>query len=487
MTLFDTHPWLITAAPVPAVDHQWRTTLPSEPVFREPPPNWPTVSPLAAVEAATSALSPFSQLGGNAPTRLTASVYDPPEELADPPTLHSWDLVLVIDTSPSMTAWYPVANAIAAYTRDLPLFHSVQIVTMKNRRPTSPSDLFNPADVPVLEATSFSPERAKITLVLTDGVGAAWHRHLLWPDLHRWATSHTVAILHVLPHHHWSLAGISTQPTQLRAPQPCCPNKDLETVAASDRPAPTGEDGTASASSVLIPVLEIRKRWLDQWTRLLLTNMLVHQQVLEIAHATSPSPVVPSPASAKDDVPGPDQLIADFHTAASEHAFSLAILLATAPLNRYVMQLIAAELAPAATIRDLSSILTSGLLVSLDTPIGVPDPYGRITFDFQTGVRQRLLALGESSQTHRAATLLDTRLSPYAPALRGIASRLRTPDTGTLPTVSTHSAPYLEIEHCLLTALSGETTAHQVVAKDLRQQLDATATDHPPANTSARN
>ena len=184
MTLFDTQPWLVTAAPVPAVDDQWRNTLPLAPVFREPPPAWPTVSPAAAVEAATSALSPFGQLGGTA-ARLAASIYDPPEGLANVPAAPGWDLVLVVDTSPSMTAWYPAANAIAACAHDMPCFHSVHVVKMHHRRSTLRSDLFASADMPVLHAERFSSDRPKITLVLTDGVGAAWHRRLLWEDLHR--------------------------------------------------------------------------------------------------------------------------------------------------------------------------------------------------------------------------------------------------------------------------------------------------------------
>ncbi|MFJ1874242.1 hypothetical protein [Streptomyces chartreusis] len=486
MTLFDTQPWLITAAPVPAVDHNWRTTVPSEPDFREPPPSWPTVSPLAAIEAATSALSPFAQLAGVASVRQETSIYDPPEDLTEAQAVPSWDLVLVVDTSPSMTAWYPVANAVATYTRELPLFHSVHVVKMRNRRPTLPSDLFTPTDIPILRAPAFSSDHSKITLVLTDGVGAAWHRRLLWNDLYQWATSHTVAILHVLPHHHWSLSGIRPQPIQLRAPQPCCPNTHLvETAATSNQPAAVDDHTGAKANSVLVPVLEMRKRWLDQWTRLQLTDLLVHQQALEVNANTAPISPVPSPTPAKDEAHGPDRLIADFYKAVSDHAFNLAILLATAPLNRYIMQLLAGELAPAASTRDLSAILTSGLLISLDTPIGVLDRYGRVTFDFLPGVRQSLLALGESSQTHRAAALLDTRLAPFVPAMRGLAARMRTPDAGSLPALTTQSAPYLEIEHSLLTALSGETPAHRIVAKALREQLDAAGTPRlsmPPPN-----
>lgn len=469
MTLFDTQPWLITAAPAPPVDHRWRSALPSDPVFREPPDAWPTVSPAAAVEAATSALSSFIQLGGGVSARLEASIYDPPDGLGDAPSLPAWDLVLVIDTSPSMTAWCPVANAIAAYMRDLPLFHSVHVVKMRNRRPTRPEDLFDLADGPVLGAPSFAKNRSKVTLVLTDGVGAAWHRHLLWQDLHRWAMSHTVAILHVLPHHHWSRSGISTHPIQLRAPHTCCPNKDLETSpVTAPSPVVEQEEATGTASA-LIPVLEIRKRWLDQWTRLLLNDLLVHQQVLEV----TPNVLVPSPTPARDDVEPPDSLIADFHSAASEQAFNLLVLLAAVPLNRHVMQLVAAELVPAATTRDLSAILTSGLLVSLDHAVGVPDPYGRISFDFLPGVRQCLLALGESSQTHRVVAMLDSRLAPFVPALNGLAGRMRAPDIAHLPALTQHNAPYLEIEHCLLTALSGESAAHRSVAKALRETLDS--------------
>ncbi|MEU8576392.1 SAV_2336 N-terminal domain-related protein [Streptomyces asoensis] len=470
MTLFDAQPWLITAAPVPAVDHRWRSPLPFDPVFLEAPDHWPTAAP---VENAASALSPLG-LMGETPTRPAASIYDPPEGPDDAPASPGLDLVLVIDTSPSMTAWYPAANAITACLRDLPHFHSVQVIEMRNRRPASSDDLFHPTDRQTLQAERFSPDRSKITLVLTDGVGAAWKRCLLWPDLYQWATSHTVAILHVLPHHHWSLSGIPAQPMQLRAVHAWCPNGQLET-------APTEHDSTAQAGaadtqaqSVVIPVLEIRKRWLDQWTRLLLTDFLVHQQALTVTALAPPTAVVPAPARAQDDAPNASQLIAEFHTTAPEHAFSLAILLAVAPLNRFVMQLIATELAPAATTRDLSAVLTSGLLVSLEPSIGVANDYGKITFDFLPEVRQNLLAIGESSQTRRAIALLDTYLGAYAPALQGISERMRQPTMQALPAINEHTAPYLEIEHSLLTALSGETTAHRSVAATLRARLDST-------------
>lgn len=466
MKAFDTEPWLITAAPAPPMDHRWRSAPPSDPVFREAPEKWPTSSPAAAVEAATSALSCFIQLGGGSAARQATSIYDLPDDPVDGPPAPAWDLVLVVDTGPSMMAWYPVANAIAAHVRDLPLFHSVHVVKMRNRRPTKPGDLFDASDQPVLEAPSFADDRSKVTLVLTDGVGAAWHRRLLWDSLHRWATSHTVAILHVLPHHDWSRSGIPTEPAQLLAQGVCCPNKDLVKSASPSSSPSESEDRDEACA--LIPVLEIRKRWLDQWTDLLLNGRRVHQQVLKV----SPQAHLPGPTESADTAEPWHVLMADFHATASEHALNLLVLLAAAPLNRHVMQLVATELVPAATARDLSSILTSGLLVSMDDPVGVSHPYGRITFDFLPEVRQSLLALGESSQTHRVVALLDSHLAAFVPTLVGQARRVKRPDIDQVPALTSQSAPYLEIEHCLLTALSGDTAEHLVVAKTLRKKLD---------------
>ncbi|MFJ4823202.1 hypothetical protein ACIP5L_07955 [Streptomyces bacillaris] len=351
-------------------------------------------------------MSCFIQLGGGFAARQAASIYDLPDDPVDGPPAPAWDLVLVVDTGPSMMAWYPVANAIAAHVRDLPLFHSVHVVKMRNRRPTKPEDLFDASDQPVLEAPSFADDRSKVTLVLTDGVGAAWHRRLLSED------------------------------------------KD--------------------EACALIPVLEIRKRWLDQWTDLLLNGRRVHQQVLKV----SPQAHLPGPTESADTAEPWHVLMADFHATASEHALNLLVLLAAAPLNRHVMQLVATELVPAATARDLSAILTSGLLVSMDDPVGVPHPYGRITFDFLPEVRQSLLALGESSQTHRVVALLDSHLAAFVPTLVGQARRVKRPDIDQVPAPTGQSAPYLEIEHCLLTALSGDTAEHLVVAKSLRKKLD---------------
>ncbi|MBK3623903.1 hypothetical protein ACWC9X_12495 [Streptomyces asoensis] len=51
---------------------------------------------------------------------------------------------------------------------------------------------------------------------------------------------------------------------------------------------------------------------------------------------------------------------------------------------------------------------------------------------------------------------------------------MRQPTVQALPAITEHTAPYLEIEHSLLTALSGETTAHRAVATTLRARLDST-------------
>ncbi|MFL4952297.1 SAV_2336 N-terminal domain-related protein [Streptomyces sp. MMS24-I31] len=483
VTAPDARTWLITAAPAPTVPPAWRQGSRGlglhEPVFAEAPAGWPGPLPTPAAETSAAALHALIRLQPDAAgsAEQTADAYTVPDRLPRPQSSFAgaaalWELVLVVDTGVSMAAWYPTVNAFAACVRDLPLFSETRIVKLRTHRSATPDGLFDRDLLNAIRLGESTFGRRKMVLILTDGVGAAWKRRLLWPDLRCWAGCHTVAILNVLPHYNWHLSGLHTRSLRLRTQHPGCANRAL-LAEPSDTPSLPGEPGPEQSASLYIPVLEIRKRWLDQWARLLMSQRLpVRQQVLEIPEDDAGQARATERAASGELDADPDRRIATFRTAASDNSFALAVLLAAAPLNRHVMQLIAVELLPEADAGDLAAILTSGLITTVD---GVPehhDPFDAVTFDFLPGVRQRLLSLGETRRTRKVAQLLDTFLGPHVPAMRGIAQRMRSPDpTGTpRPTRDTHH--YSRVELALLTALSGDSQSHREAAHALQAELD---------------
>lgn len=459
--------WLITASPLQNAVPTWRNSAPFEAEFPEPPLHWGITSQAPAMETAMAPLNLLTQLEGPREPS-TDGIYESP---LDPFALSSspgWELVLVVDTGLSMQPWFSTANAIAACAHDLPLFHNVRVLRMSNRQGKPLT--FAPDDASSLSTTPADTNRRCMILLLTDGVGPIWHRPDILARLREWAAHHVVAILQTLPHPQWELTALSTRPARLRAPIPGCTNGALVVHEAEEPQTPAADsDGPAPT---LIPVLELRKRWIEQWVRLLLTNSRVHQHIVAIPAGALDTPFIPRPA---EPLTAASDRVAAFQSSVPESTYELAKRLAMAPLNRYVMDLIADKSEPAATPSDLSRILTSNLLVAYEQPAELTNRYGRVTFGFADGVRQCLLALSESIHTYQTAELLERHLADAMPPLTGLTSRLRKPAPQALPAITSQTLPLLRVEASLLTALSAESEEHRTTAEHLRAVLDAHA------------
>ncbi|WP_344184614.1 SAV_2336 N-terminal domain-related protein [Streptantibioticus ferralitis] len=380
-----------------------------------------------------------------------------------------WDLVLVVDISASMVAWYPTVDAFARKAHELSLFtdvHTVRLYSQANGGPDATVD-----NAAAQRANLHTPDgggRRKVVFVITDGVGHAWSYGSLWPRLNAWGRHHTLAILHVLPHQEWTRTGVSTRRLKLRSPHPGSPNSEMahrpEEVDATEKPA---EPDEFTDREVVIPVLEMRKRWLQQWSRLVLSNLWVpHQAITVPAQYRSPTHL-PHPVESGDDVDAGDR-VNSFRGSVSPTAFELATLLAAAPLNRHIMQLVQAELLPESGPEELAALLTSNLLTAVNAPSDT-DPHDRITFEFRPQVRQFLLAAGTSPQTLRVVKTVERYLSPHNDAVSGISQRIENRIAAESPAITYDNFPYMQVEYAVLTALSGP---HGEAAKGLGARLE---------------
>ncbi|MGW1765566.1 SAV_2336 N-terminal domain-related protein [Streptomyces sp. NPDC002073] len=455
MTDSEATPWIVTTSPH---DHRplngsrpHLPLFPPRPVFMQAPAGWPKVQPAPGVQSAARALHALSVLDQERGPGATIHVANAPGTAVPrvPHVSSLWDLVLVVDTGASMTAWYPTIDSFFSCAHEVPLFTSVQVVKLHSQGFDPDRTIF---DKVALENAGLGSRSNKIVFFVTDGVGPVWHRDEIWQRIREWARTHPLAILHVQPHQNWSRSALRTRTLTLRSTGTCGPNPTLEQKPTDPEnapgliaPPPIGPD------DVIVPVLELHKRWLDQWCGLQLSRQWVRQQAIVLTSEPTTEPEPPSRAA-----PGSaDYLdrVFNFLASASPDTATLARHLAAAPLNRHIMQLVGAQLMPTAGPGDLAEILSSGLIRVTDTTDPDDAPHDRVTLDFEPGVREALLAREGWEKCQAVAEVVEKYLAPTVKELRGLARRIefRTPPDALV--VTADNLPFVTVEKAILQAL----------------------------------
>ena len=501
--------WLVTTSPEDDRAHSGGPLRlrahPPKPVFAPPPPEWPAPRPQPGAAAAARALGVLDALRRDPGDDGTLSIPNAPGPVPDAPHHPSvWDLVLVVDTGASMPAWYPTVDCFVACAHDLPLFADVHIVKLHSQRPDDADDLFDAASVSSAGLT-LSP-RKKIVLVLTDGVGAAWSGRQVWRRFRQWSARYPLAVLHLQPHADWPRSALHTRPLKLRSSVPGGGNgtiatREPEESAATDLvPA-----APVAKGDLIVPVMELRKPWVEQWCRLVLSDQWVQQQVLVVPEkpegpalpaqragetgaesgpaasaATGPA-TEPAVGEAARDVPrppaaadGPDDAarrVVAFLAGASPRTAQLARLLAAAPLNRHVMQLVADQLVPFSHPADLAEVLSSGLIRAVDMDFPDDAPADRVTYDFDPGVRAELLSRESWERSRRVAELVERYLAPSVKAVEGLAQRVEYVSPPDALVVDTANLPFVQVELAVLMAMP--TGPHKRVVRQMKDKIDA--------------
>lgn len=475
--------WHITAAPTTVLAAALPYPNSLKPAFTLPPASWPML-PTYGAEACADALR---RLRPHPPIDRAHvhNAFDLPEPSHSPANTNgstpTQELIMLVDTGTSMSAWYPTVDRLRVCALALESFVDVHIRKLVPPAPNAPRvDASAWQGLDLHKRTTH--QHRKIVFVVTDGVGALWHRGLLWEEMQRWAKYHTLAMLIVLPHEHWRRSALSTRSCQLKAPRPVCANSALIEVHPQEAaPAAQGAEEEASDSAASahlpIPVLELHREWLGKWIHLMTSGIPVQQHILQ-------PPPGPQQAQQSSSAPAGDDAathkVANFRTSTVKNAWDLAVALAAAPLNRHLMQAIAAEMLPWSTPHDLAAIFTSGLLVNLGPDLVHRDQFDEVVFDFSPGVRQTLLGQGDMSQTHEVIRLLDKHLGPHVDAVRGVTERLHNPSAARFPAIDDTTLPYLRIE-CDVLATFGMASAspHRQASENLAKRIQEYEANRP--------
>ncbi|QFZ21972.1 FxSxx-COOH system tetratricopeptide repeat protein [Saccharothrix syringae] len=361
-----------------------------------------------------------------------------------PEPAHPFDLVLVVDTSPSMAIWQHTAREFAELLRRQGAFRDVRHHRV-DFSPADPAELRvrpeGPTATPVPWSRLADPTGRRVVLVFTDGVGGAWRSGAAGHVLHRWGRVMPVAVVQALDRRLWSWSALGTSRFQLSAPFPGAPNRLL-------RATPLDPDLTASREpGTVVPVLALSPDWMAAWARLVSQPGAAPVEVT--ATAVRPFRREPAPEPAPGPEPTPRERVLRFRTVASVTAFRLAGLLAAAPLDLASMKLVQRVAVPGSGLTALAEVLLGDLLVRL------PKGGGPVEYDFRPGVREELLAGLHRADTVRVVRLLGDHAGPSDTALHDYARAVDAPDEVGLPEPSAANAPHLRVQEAVFRALSG--------------------------------
>lgn len=445
---------------------------------------WPASPRLADALALGKALRPL-RLTHNSPHQVELDEEETAEQAA---TARVWtpvcrpvperrlDLLLLLDAHSSMALWSHTARQIAGLMEQTAAFRTVRLVHW---------------DLNADEGTGFSASEVHLSdrqllLAVTDGGHSAWRTGRAASALHRLGRFSPVAVLSLLPQQLWDLTLPTVTRTRLRAPSPGAPNRAYttdwkypDTDSLGLHPHTVRDAGYEHATPV--PVIELRPTALSHWARLVaaadgewhglaalwtvpdrdLRSEMVGPAAEELTDLVIEPPrgetdgVQASKSSAEERAKRAATIVRRFRATASPAAYALALRLAAAPLNLPVMRLLQHSL-PEAQPWNLSELILLGLVRRTDDTADVEDAH-RVTYDFEDGVREELLALGSRAQTIHALRQIQRHLGPGLEALWGEGgSALVAPEGDpTDPPMTEQTRPFVAHLYTALCSVSG--------------------------------
>jgi hypothetical protein len=392
-----------------------------------------------------------------------------------------WDALVIIDTHPSMAVWRDITDQFQATLHEAGGFAQVGTYGFD-------TDVDDPADL-LLRASPGGPATApgelaagqRIVLVLTDGTGGAWHAGAVQPLLQQWARAMPIAVVHLLPQQRWYRTGIRPRRLRLRAPAAGTANArlgweshgtvpdilDSFAVARDDAPDPDG------VGPLPVPVLELDPHWLSAWVRLLTGG----DSQLPALLAAPGRPEEP-PAELTGPGASARTRVREFTSWATPTALTLATHLAAAPLNLPVMRAVQQELVRDSDTSHLSEVLNGGLL----HPVAAAGA-GGVAFEFHSGVREELLAVGRRADAVRVLRVVDKCLGHTVPAVQGLSQVVEDPDATPVPEVTPETEPFVRVERAVMQALSGRYLPRARLLRETLNRKTLTGGVPPPAPT----
>jgi CRP-like cAMP-binding protein len=309
------------------------------------------------------------------------------------PAPERWfDIVLAVDSSPSMDLWRPLISDLRAALIATGAFRDVRTWRLRPQReatilpPTPHSAARSPREL--IDGTG-----RRLFLVVTDGAAGGWHDGSAMGMLADWCRTGPVAFLQPLPEQMWPRTGLVPVPVMLSAHALGTCNSQLQVDYRRRR----------RISGIPIPVLGIEPHALHSWARL-------------VTGSASTIPLAATPVSG--DEPSPSSVISQnepgiavvrFRASASPQAYQLAICLSAVPLTLPIMRLVQHIAVPESNPSALAEVILGGLIAQTSVD----------TYEFLPGIRETLLGQLRRSET----ALVFAAVSDYVTQHAGTANQ----------------------------------------------------------------
>lgn len=314
-----------------------------------------------------------------------------------PERRRSFDVVVVIDTSKSMVVSGQTVHELITTMTELGAFRDIRVV-----RCDTDDDVHSPVRLdpegggaPLDPSGLTDPGGHRIVLVVSDLLGLAWRDGRMGQALETWGKAGPVAVIQPLPQRLWDDCAVPPLEVTIRGGSPAAPNSTLRVAIADE-----SLDDERPHLGTVVPVIELGRRWLLSWSRLVLGDgdelyhgrAIFSRQIGADLDGPVASPVI-----------DPQVAVGRFAEAASIDAALLAPLLAAAaPLTLPVMRLVQQAKLPASAPTALRELFLSGLLEQVSD--SGPDPDATV-YDFVEGTRKQLL--GNLSRQDALSVLVE--------------------------------------------------------------------------------
>ncbi|MFE6183718.1 FxSxx-COOH system tetratricopeptide repeat protein [Streptomyces sp. NPDC056465] len=364
----------------------------------------------------------------------------------DPVQERAFDLMLLVDTAPTMPVWDSSLRQLSDEAVRSGAFRDVRTVDVSLPGGETPV-LRWPGNRRADPAELLDGRGSRLFLVVTDGLAPGWAEggadELLW----RLAASGPTALVHLLPPYLRHRSSVYPFRARLDAAGFGALNRHFMCHPPQGVPEHAHLLPDAGDGSVAVPVLSLRpgsfRAWADLVTgergvRRTLPVVLAGAMAKGVAAAGLRAPGIDGPRAAADAV-------RRFFSLASPLARQLAVLLAVAPMRFDIIEELRDRAFPEAQPEHLAEVMMGGLIDWERDGADGPD--------FADGIREALLATGNRTQLARAVGLLAESRAGGTQGVR-LRAALRDPARSKLPGGEGGPA-WLRIELAVLRALGG--------------------------------
>ncbi|MFC8228106.1 FxSxx-COOH system tetratricopeptide repeat protein [Streptomyces sp. NPDC057287] len=364
----------------------------------------------------------------------------------DPVQERAFDLMLLVDTAPTMPVWDSALRQLSDEAVRSGAFRDVRTVDVSLPGGAAP-ELRWPGNRRADPAELLDGRGARLFLVVTDGLAPGWAEGGADELLGRLAAAGPTALVHLLPPYLRHRSSVYPFRARLDAAGFGSLNRHLHCHPPHGVPEHAHILPDTGDGSVAVPVLSLRPGSFRAWADLVTGERGVRRALpVVLAGAMAKGVSAPGLRAPRPDGPrAAADAVRRFFSLASPLARQLAVLLAVAPMRFDIIEELRDRAFPDSRPEHLAEVMMGGLIDWERDGEGGPD--------FADGIREALLATGNRTQLARAVGLLVESRAGRAHGVR-LRAALRDPVGTALP--DRRSGPaWLRIELAVLRALGG--------------------------------